>query len=98
MEPLRSLAEVAKELGISPKTLRRRVHEAGLRPARPGRTFLLSEAEIAKILDESRRRNVRGSGAAALANSHDRQHLKDALAQLQVELSAGNGAARSTRS
>lgn len=98
MEPLRPLPEVAKELGISPQTLRRRIREAGLNPARPGRTLLLSEGEIAKILDESRWRNVRGGSTAVLANSHDRQQLKDALAQLQDEMSAETEADRSTRS
>ena len=98
MEPLRPLPEVAKQLGISPQTLRRRIREAGLHPARPGRTLLLSEVEIGKILDESRWRKVRGGAAGVLANCHDRQQLKDALTQLQDELFAENGMDHSTQS
>ena len=53
----RTLAEVSKELGITDRTLQRRLAEAGIRPARPGRTPMLSDADVTKLMDESRRRS-----------------------------------------
>ena len=53
----RTLAEVAKELGVTDRTLQRRLAEAGIRPARPGRTPMLSDADVTKLMDESRRRS-----------------------------------------
>jgi hypothetical protein len=98
MELLRPLPQVAKELGISTQTLRRRLRDAGLHPARPGRTLLLSEAEIGKVLDESRWRKARGRQTPPEPELDNRQYLKAALAQLQDELSSKNGADRSTQS
>ena len=52
----RALAEVAKELGVTDRTLQRRLAEAGIRPARPGRIPMLSDADVTKLMEESRRR------------------------------------------
>ena len=46
MQGWRTLAEVAKELGITPRTLNRRLAEVGIRPARPGRIGMLSDADV----------------------------------------------------
>jgi|ERR1700676_100835 excisionase family DNA binding protein len=46
----RTLAEVARELGVTDRTLQRRLAEAGIRPARPGRTSMLSDADVTKLM------------------------------------------------
>ena len=61
----RTLAEVAKELGVTDRTLQRRLAEAGIRPARPGRTPMLSDADVTKLMDESRRRSGSPKSAPA---------------------------------
>ena len=53
----RTLAEVAKELGVTDRTLQWRLAEAGIRPARPGRTPMLSDSDVTKLMEESRRRS-----------------------------------------
>jgi hypothetical protein len=58
MEKLRTLAEVAADLHISTKTLRRRIREAGIAPARPSRAPLLSDADVMVVLEASRARNT----------------------------------------
>ncbi len=57
MQGWRTLAEVAKELGITDRTLKRRLAEAGIRPARPGRTPMLSDSDVTKLMEESRWRS-----------------------------------------
>ena len=50
----RPLPEVAAQLGISVQTLRRRMAEAGVRPVRVGRGPMVSQSDIAKLIEESR--------------------------------------------
>jgi excisionase family DNA binding protein len=57
MQGWRTLAEVSKQLGITDRTLQRRLAEAGIRPARPGRTPMLSDADVTKLMEESRWRS-----------------------------------------
>ena len=57
MQGWRSLAEVARELGVTDRTLQRRLCEAGIRPARPGRSAMLSDADVTKLMEESRKRS-----------------------------------------
>ena len=60
MQGWRPLAEVARELGITDRTLRLRLKEAGIHAARPGRSAMLSDADVTKLMEQSRRR-VRAS-------------------------------------
>jgi excisionase family DNA binding protein len=57
MQGWRTRAEVAKQLGMTERTLQRRLNEAGIRPARPGRTAMLSDADVTKLMEESRGRS-----------------------------------------
>jgi excisionase family DNA binding protein len=57
MQGWRTRAEVAKELGVTERTLQRRLAESGIRPARPGRIAMLSDADVTKLMEESRRRS-----------------------------------------
>jgi len=50
-------AEVAKQLGMTERTLQRRLNEVGIRPARPGRIAMLSDADVTKLMEESRGRS-----------------------------------------
>ena len=61
MQGWRSLAEVARELGITDRTLRLDLKEAGIQPARPGRSAMLSDADVTKLMEQSRRRGRRSS-------------------------------------
>ena len=56
VEGWRTLAEVARDLGITDRTLRQRLKEAGIRAARPGRIAMLSEADVTKLMEQSRNR------------------------------------------
>lgn len=56
MHGWRTRAEVAKELGITERTLQRRLAELGIRPARPGRIAMLSDEDVTKLMEESRER------------------------------------------
>jgi hypothetical protein len=56
---------VAASLGIHKRTLQRRIAESGLALARPGRAPLLSEDDIAILLEATRRRKIAPSVAAA---------------------------------
>ena len=53
----RTRAEVAKQLGMTERTLQRRLNEVGIRPARPGRIAMLSDADVTKLMEESRGRS-----------------------------------------
>jgi hypothetical protein len=55
---LYTLGEAALRLGVtSPRTVRRRLREAGVRPAKPGRSPLLTEADIQILIEQSRERS-----------------------------------------
>jgi len=58
MQGWRTRAEVAKQLGMTERTLQRRLNEVGIRPARPGRTAMLSDADVTKLMEESRGRSL----------------------------------------
>jgi excisionase family DNA binding protein len=75
----RTLAEVAKELGVTDRTLQRRLAEAGIRPARPGRTPMLSDPDVTKLMEESRRRSGSPKSAPAPRSPDEgtRQHAGD---------------------
>jgi len=53
----RTIAAVARELEITDRTLRKRLKEAGIHPARPGRTSMLSDTDVTNLMEESRRRS-----------------------------------------
>lgn len=55
-EPLLSLQEVARRLGVSIKTVRRRIAETGIRGPRIGREMMLTESDLARLLEILRRR------------------------------------------
>ena len=57
MQGWRTRAEVAKQLGMTERTLQRRINEVGIRPARPGRTAMLSDADVTKLMEASRGRS-----------------------------------------
>ena len=57
MQGWRTRAEVAKQLGMTERTLQRRLNEVGIRPARPGRTAMLSDADVTKLMEASRGRS-----------------------------------------
>ena len=57
MQGWRTRAEVAKQLGMTERTLQRRLNEVGIRPARPGRIAMLSDADVTKLMEESRGRS-----------------------------------------
>jgi hypothetical protein len=67
----RTLAEVARELGITDRTLRLRLKEAGIDPARPGRIAMLSDTDVTKLMEQSRRRSRLSSLASEQPSSDD---------------------------
>jgi len=67
----RTLAEVARELGITDRTLRLRLKEAGIQPARPGRNAMLSDQDVTKLMEQSRSRRGLPSAAPQQAPSAD---------------------------
>jgi len=50
------LNKIAVRLGISIDTLKRRIRESGILPARPGRAVMLTEEEINAVMEASRYR------------------------------------------
>lgn len=50
MRALKSVAEAAEILGISPWTVRAYIHDGKLRPVRLGRRVLLEEAELERFI------------------------------------------------
>jgi len=75
MQGWRTRAEVAKQLGMTERTLQRRLNEVGIRPARPGRTAMLSDADITKLMEESRGRSP--SKMQRSLDGADRQAAQD---------------------
>jgi transposase-like protein len=71
MQGWRTLAEVARELGITDRTLRLRLKEAGIHPARPGRNAMLSDQDVTKLMEQSRSRRDLPSAAPQQAPSAD---------------------------
>jgi hypothetical protein len=86
-----TLGEVARELGITDRTLRLRLKEAGIYPARPGRVPMLSDADVTKLMEQSRRRGRSSNPASEQPSSGDtpqqrgrnRQDLLTQLMELQ---------------
>jgi hypothetical protein len=67
-----SLDKVAARFGISVSTLKRRIRESGIVPARPGRAWMLTEEEVEVVMDASRyryRSNSPSLGSATKTNS-----------------------------
>lgn len=56
MAALIPLAEVAQRLGVSVKTVKRRLAEAGIKGPRPGHGMLLTEADFARLVEAMRAR------------------------------------------
>lgn len=50
---LKTLAQAGAELGLAPDTLRRQVHKGKIRATLAGKTWLVSDAEIARYRRES---------------------------------------------
>jgi excisionase family DNA binding protein len=50
MQPLRSVVEAARLLGISPWTIRGYIRDGKLRPVRLGRRVLMEEAELERFV------------------------------------------------
>ena len=76
MQGWRPLAEVARELGITDRTLRLRIKEAGIYPARPGRIAMLSDADVTKLMEQSRRRGPDSNGASEIPSADDATHQR----------------------
>ena len=55
-ETLLSLAEAAARFGVSVKTLKRRIREAGIRGPRAGREMMLTEADFDRLVEATRAR------------------------------------------
>ena len=53
-QPLLSIAQVADRLGLSPKTVRRRIVDDDLQVHRLGRSLRISEADLRAYLERSR--------------------------------------------
>ncbi len=75
-----SLDEVAARLGgISVKTVKRRIAEAGIRGPRPGREMMLTEGDYDRLVEATRERsplpptNVSRSARDALGSAHRRR-------------------------
>ncbi len=73
MQGWRTIAAVARELEITDRTLRKRLKEAGIHPARPGRTSMLSDTDVTNLCSTSPCYLV-GTVASGsfLENSHNR--------------------------
>jgi len=55
---LLTIPEICQRLGgVSEKTAKRRIKDAGIRPARPGRAPMLTEDELSQVIEASRRRS-----------------------------------------
>lgn len=54
---LLSLDEAAAQVRVSPKTFKRRAREAGINPARLGRSPIYTAADLATIVEHSRWRS-----------------------------------------
>jgi excisionase family DNA binding protein len=52
-----SLSEVARQLHVSVRTVKRRIEEADLTPARPGRAMLLTPSELNALVEYCRYRS-----------------------------------------
>ena len=74
MQGWRTLAEVARDVGITDRTLRRRIKEAEIYPSRPGRIAMLSDADVTKLMEQSRRRGRISKGASETLSSDDASH------------------------
>jgi hypothetical protein len=72
----RPLPEVARELGVTDRTLCLRAKEAGIYPARPGRVAMLSDADVTKLMEQSRRRGRVSDGAPEIPASNDARHQR----------------------
>ena len=55
MEPLLNIEEAARLLGLSPWTIRLRIHEGKLNPVRLGRRVLIEPSEIQRLVNEAKR-------------------------------------------
>src|SRR5436190_24101785 len=62
MQGWRTRAEVARELGITDRTLQRHLAKLGIRPSRPGRIAMLSDAGVSNFMEESRWRTPSPKG------------------------------------
>jgi hypothetical protein len=72
----RPLTEVARELGITGRTLRVRIKEAGIHPARPGRIAMLSDADVTTLMEHSRRRGRLSNPKAERLSFDDATHQR----------------------
>ena len=57
MEPLLSIPEAARLLGLSPWTVRLRIRDGLIRTVKLGRRILVEPAEIRRFIEEHRRDN-----------------------------------------
>ena len=53
-----TIAEAAAVFGVSPNTMKRRISEAGIRPSRIGRGIILTEADMAAVIEFCRTRSA----------------------------------------
>jgi len=55
MEPLLNIEEAARLLGLSPWTIRLRIHEGRLNPVRLGRRVLIEPSELQRLVNEAKK-------------------------------------------
>ena len=63
MQPLKSVEQAAKLLGISPWTVRSYIRDGKLQPVRLGRRVLLPEEELQRLISENQERREDQPGA-----------------------------------
>lgn len=84
---LYTLAEVAKRLGgISVRTVQRRIVDAGIRPPRPGRAMVLTEGDLAALIEALRCRSPsspQGDAKETRITSSEARSTAEALRSLQ---------------
>src|SRR5215831_3715589 len=70
---LMSLSEAAHRLGVTTRTVKRRISEAGLVLPRPGRAVMLTEADLLQLIEATRCRStssLRVNARAISSSSH----------------------------
>jgi hypothetical protein len=81
------MTEVAERLGgVSIRTAKRRIEEAGINPPRPGRAFMLTEADLAAVIEASRCRSsssLQASARATLTTSRAPRSADETLRSLR---------------
>ena len=87
IDRLLPLEEVAERLGgVSIRTAKRRIQEAGIDPPRPGRAVMLTEADLVAVIEASRCRSSslpRANAKATPIISHAPRSADETLRSLR---------------